>query len=97
MPVIGPCRVVKSFYKGALRLSVLCKISDRKNIAQKFRLHFLKNHDKSKKAKRNYKKASGAIALRHRAFVMVQALFSKKETCVPFPSKRKNLPNKADC
>ena len=56
MPVIGPCRVFKSFYKGALRLRVLCKISDRKNIAQKFRLHFLENHDKSIKATRNYKR-----------------------------------------
>ena len=55
MPVLLPCRVVKSFYKGSLRLSVLCKISDRKNIAQKFRLPFLENHDKSIKAKRNYK------------------------------------------
>ena len=52
MPVVGLCRVVKLFYKGALRLSVLCKISDRKNIAQKFRLHFLENHDKSIKAKK---------------------------------------------
>ena len=41
-PVVGPFRVFRSFYKGAFRLSVLCKISDRKHIAEKFRLD-LKN------------------------------------------------------